>query len=587
MAGVKRSALVLALAAAAWAQGSLFCKYEIKLQPLGQAAPTDVAVDGAERLYVLHEADGFMDIYDKDGNLLQHRGGQAESRLQPAGVTVMSQWVGRLGKSALLVSEAGQQVACGVLIPGAHSLEYTPLSGMSDPIQGETALARDLEGNFYIWSQTAGRVFTFNPQGNYIGMRRLPPLRRPVQLAVDSNHLLYCLDTAGLTVISSRAEVRYEVPDARAMYLTGSDVLALAGPDWIRRYGPQGAMEGEVRDLEPFRQTEPVALSINDQGEYFVYLRDPDRNDGKVVKLSRAGRPLSEFPQPPRTPTSPDPGVRLDYQGRIHFWDGQSTLFKWHPSGHTERKLVYMPAADPKGQLLQPADLSYGPDGQIWIADAGNCRLQRFRYGSGWQKPITVGIRGADPRGVPTSIAFSPYKLLYCVVHPRNENGNVVLQTRDLNGKLLAQRALCPGWGDPVVKIAVSPSGELYMYLSRAKTTRGWEEAPTLIRYTSRGQVAAKAGGDGPGLAPPGQPTRRIVMKPQEDLVVWNGKLLIPSQGSVYLFSPQLEPLQEYDLVFKQGRNPQFGEFGGAARCKNLLYIVDISGRCLQRAVLP
>lgn len=587
MARITTFLAVALTGAAVWAQATLNCKYELKLEALGQAPPTDVAVDAAERLYVLHEADGFMDIYTKDGVLLQHRGGHAESRLQPAGVTALSQWVGRLGKSALLVSEAGQQVARGVLVPGPHSLEYLAFSGLKEPIEGSAGLARDLEGNFYVWSQAASKCYTFNAQGEYLGARRLPSLRRPQQLAVDSQGLLYCLDTTGLHVVDRKGEMRYEVAGAQAMYLTGSDVLALAGRDWLRRYSPDGEMEAEVRDLEPFQEAEPVALSINDEGQYFVYLRHPDNNAGRVVKLSRAGKVLTEFPQPSRAPGSPDPGVRLDYEGRIHFWNGKSTLSKLHPSGKSERTMAYIPSADPKGQMLQPADLTYGPDGQMWIADAGNCRLQRFRYGSGWQKPITVGIRGGDPRGVPRSLAFSPYNHLYLVVHPRNRQGDVVLQTRDLSGKLLTQRALCPGWGDPVVKITTAPNGDLYVYQSRAKTVRGWEEAPTLLRYAARGQVAAKAGGDGPGLAAPGNPGRRIVMKPQEDLVAWQGKLLLPSGGSVFLLSNDLEPIQEYSLVYKQGKNPQFGEFGGAARAGKLLYLVDVGGRCVQRAVLP
>lgn len=587
MARLKTVFAAAVLAGAVWAQGRLQCKYELKLEPLGSAPPTDVAVDSSERLFVLHEGDGFMDIYNKDGVLLQHRGGQAESRLQPTGVTALSQWVGRLGKSALLVSEAGQLVARGVLLPGPHSLEYVPFSGLKEPIEGSAALARDLEGNYYVWSLSASKAYTFNSQGQYLGARRLPSLRRPQQLAVDSSGWLYCLDTTGLHVVDTKGDMRYEVAGAQAMYLTGSDVLALAGRDWVRRYSPDGEMESDVRDLEPFQQAEPVALSINDQGQYFVYLRNPDSNTGRVVKLSAGGKVLSDFPQPARAPGSPDPGVRLDYQGRMHLWNGKNTLLKLHPSGKSERSMVYIPSADPKGQMLQPADLIPGPDGQIWIADAGNCRLQRFRYGEGWQKPITVGIRDGDPRGVPRSLAFSPYGHLYVVVHPRNRQGDVVLQTRDQSGKLLTQRSLCPGWGDPVVKIASSPGGDLFVYQSRAKTVRGWEEAPTLLRIAPRGQVAAKAGGDGPGLTAPGNPGRRIVLKPQEDLVAWQGKLLVPSGGSVFLFSPELEPLQEYTLVYKQGPNPQFGEFGGAARAGKLLYLVDVSGRCLQRAVLP
>lgn len=589
MAGLRRKvATALALAVGwAWAQTSLPCKQEIRLEPLGSAAPTDVTRDSEGRLYVLYEGDGFMDIYTRDGQLIEHRGGQSEIRQQLTGVTVLSQWVGRLGRSALLVSEPGQQVVKGVLVPGPHSLEWTALSGSKEPIQGSVALARDLEGNFWVWSEQARQCFGFTPQGQLFETRKLPSLRRPVQLAVDSQGNLYCLDTWGLHVINAEGGLRYEVEGAQAMYLTGADVLALASRDWLRRYAPDGQMEAQVREIEAFQEAEPVALSLNEEGQFFVYLRNPDRKDGVILKVHPQGKILSEFPQPERVPVSPDPGLRLDYQGRIHLWNSASKLLKLHPGGKLEREMAYVPSAEPKGQLVQPADLCAGPDGQIWIADAGNCRLQRFRFGSGWQKPITVGIQGGDSRGVPRSLAFNAYKLLYCVVHPRNREGNVVLQTRTLEGKLLAQRAICPAWGDPVVKIACAPSGDLFVYQSRVKTNRGWEEAPAIYRYLPRGQKAAQAGGDGPGLSPPNNPSRRIVLKPQEDLIPWEGRLLVPSGGSLVVFNSDLQPVREYGLSFKSGRNPVFGDFGGSCLGGKLLYLVDTGGRCLQRVVLP
>jgi hypothetical protein len=176
---------------------------------------------------------------------------------------------------------------------------------------------------------------------------------------------------------------------------------------------------------------------------------------------------------------------------------------------------------------------------------------------------------------------------MFVVVHPRNREGSVVLQTRNLEGKLLAQRDLCPAFGDPVVKVACNALGETYLYQSRAKTARGWEDAPTLLHYTVRGQLMASAGGDGPGLSPPKDPARRIVLKPQEDLVPRNDRLWLTSAGSLFCFSPELQPLQEYQLNYKQGRNPVYGEFAGAAQKDNLLYLVDSNGRCLQRVLLP
>lgn len=583
--------ICLLLVGVAWAQTVLQCKKEIALTGSTESPPTDVVVDEKGRIFVLYEGDGFLDVYSDRGELLQHRGGRAEESLELTAVTPLSQWVGRLGKSAVLVSEPKQHVIRAVLIPGEKGFDTIPLTGTPTPLTGLAALARDTAGLIYVWVQQDAKVYVFDGNGNYSDSVSVPGLKRPVQLSVDSQGDLYCLDAAGLHVFTREGSPKFEVSGAVAQYLTGSDVLALAGRDWLRRYGPEGQLEVELRELEGLRNKEPIAISINDEGQFFVYFRDPESGAGNVQKLSSKGQVLTDFPQGARMPAQPDPGTRLDYQGRLHLWDGKAgRLLRIHPGGKLERSLVYVKSSEPKGRLQNPADLMLAPDGVVWIADAGNSRLQRFSMASrDWLKPIGIGIRNGDARGMPRSLALGRGGIFYCVVYPRNSQQDVVLQTRDMNGKLLAQKSVGSAYGDPIVRVASAPNGDIYLYRSRVKTARGWEENPALTRFDARGNKVAEIGGDGPPFSPPGRPGERLILKPQEDMVFYAGRMLMAVGGTLYEVAPDLRVTREYKLNFKRGGagRLRMGEYGGAYVRDKILYLTDMSNSCVERVVLP
>lgn len=592
MARLRVFLLLVALGLAVWAAPpEWLCKKDIAYLP-DAPPPTDVAVDKQGRLYLLYGSDSFLDIYSSEGELIQHRGGQAEEKHAPRAVTPQSLWVGRLGATALLVTDQANANLHRLLIPTDDELKMLVLRKPKDmQLPAPLALARDPDGFWYVWSGST--IAIFGKDGIYQEKVTLPPMKRPIQLAVSSKNDLYCLDAGGLHVFGPKGgEAKFDVAGAQIMYLTGADRLAAVGPDWLRRYNPAGRVELDLKEPPFLEKGTPTAVSLNDQNGFFLYLRDGARGDGDILKLDAKGEVLQTFPQPVRFPTVPDSGFRLDFEGRVQYWVVKSSsLVKFHPGGKLERSLAYVPGADPQGRMLNPAELVVDKNGTVWITDSGNSRLQRFSLAEGgWLKPVPIGIKGGPARAIPRSLAINSAGALLVAVHPPGAGGEVMLQTLDGQGQLIAQRSLGSNRGQPVVKLAVAANGELWVYRSRAGAGGGpVEENPSLERFDARGNKIASLGPDGRIFHYPEDTTARIVLRAQEDMVPYRDGLLLPLQGRLLAVSPEFEVT---DLaVVRHPRGSKGGklacEFAGATLQGNVLWVTDMANRCLHRVPIP
>ncbi len=547
----------------------------------GESAPTEVGFDTQGHTYVLFGREGLLDVYDGQGRRLERRGGKAEGEGGPERVQVVSQWVGRLAKSLLLARDPEQGLLEWVLIPG-QQLDILRLTGAPTQLEGLGAIARDLEGRIFVYHEQSHAVYAFGgSSGRYQSVIRLggDPIR-PRQLAVDSQHNLYILGRDRLHVFRKDGALWYSQPDVTAFYLTGTDRLAVAGEGFIRRYHRGGGLEFETTPPPEAKEWRAEAIALNDQSDLTVYYRDGFSGEGTIVKLRRDGVFQGHHPQPIRFPTSPDPGYRLDYQKRLHLWNAErNRALKAHPNGQVERDLVYSPQPAATGQMALPTDMVVGKDGTVWIADPSNFRIQRFQLGKGWLKPIPVGVKDRAPRAHPRHLALTSQGYLMSIVYPLNNRGDVYLQRRDPNGRLLAQLPVGTAAGDPVVKAAVSPNGDFFVYHSG-----GPGENPRLKRFTARGSLIASVGGEEKNFFIPGQFTSQIALNSAEDLLPWRGGLLIPYHGRFLYVDENLRVTEARD--FEPPRGSQLPDFAGSTILKNKLYLADTANRCVYKILL-
>lgn len=570
--------LFLFLAAAALAGPDLVCTADLLSSgPLPESIPTDVAVASEGTLAVLYGQEGRVGLMRPDGTLLQHRGvpgaQQAPARLVPIHL-----WVGPWAPPTMLACEAGRRQPEWRLTLSQGVLRAQRLEGAG--LEPPAVAAVGPEGRFYALSGQTVQVF--GASGNRQYQVALGGLTAPRALALDRQRNLYVLHASGLSVFSPKGSPRYQIEGAQAFDLAADDRLLAVGRGWIRKYSTEGRLLVERAGQDAGRQV--VAASLTASGEIFVYQGDLFSGAGRILRLSPQAELLEEFAQPARLRPAQDPGMRLDSRGRIHLWDASGACLKsFHPGGRMETSAGYAPQAAPKGSLLRPTDLAWDRDGVLWVADTGNCRLQRLDPRRGWLEPVAIGIRGAAGRAEPRQVAVDGLGSILCVVHPPSGQGQVVLQRRDRAGRLLWQGDLGEASTNPVIKLAVGQGGSLFLYRSDSRMA-----VPVLTRMDSRGKTLARVGGEDRNFHLPGQLASRISLKPEEDMIPFRGGVILPVGGQLAFVNDSLEVHQVRAIRHARGASPHtLPDFGGGAVFQDrILYLSDLANGVIHRIPL-
>jgi len=572
--------LLVSLASAAVAAPPLTCTRDLDPSPqtLETSVPTDVAVDGSGSLYVLFGREGRLRVLSPDGTALR-TAGRVGLQQAPAQMTPVHLWTGAGGRPGLLACQVGQSQPGWRLEVHRGRLQAHKLTGAS--LSLPVAAADGPDGRFYVVSGQT--LHAFGASGALQYRVILGGLTAPRALAVDSRRQVYLLHAPGLQVLDAKGQTRYRIGGARAFDLAEGDRLLVVGENWIRKYATDGRLLTEVSGLEETSAHQVVACALSRSGEIFVYLRDPATGQGLIVRRDAQGRFLQEFAQPARLPSGKDPGIRLDERGRVLLWDAASaTLQRVHPAGRTELRAGYAPEGQEPGVLSRPADLAVDGD-LVWVADTGNCRLQRLSTQGRWLEPISVGIRGGANRAEPRQVAVDGRGTVLCVVHPPSGQGQVVLQRRDRRGRLLSQGDLGEAAGNPIIKMAVGPDGSLFLYRSDPSLP-----VPVLTRLDSKGHVLARVGGQDRNFHLPGQVSTRISLKPEEDMVAWERGVILPVADRLAFVNPRLEVYAVQEVRHPRRDSlrttPDYG--GGALSQGHVLYLTDLANGLVHRIPL-
>jgi len=135
---------------------------------------------------------------------------------------------------------------------------------------------------------------------------------------------------------------------------------------------------------------------------------------------------------------------------------------------------VFGSAGSAPGQLLSPRGIKIGPDGFVYVADAGNHRIQKFtasgQFVTAWGRESTIDTEMGIPQGFfdPWDVAIAPDGTIYVA-----DTWNHRIQRLDGAGNLINAWGLLGeyGPGDPAGEsafygprgVAVGPNGQVYV----------------------------------------------------------------------------------------------------------------------------
>lgn len=537
--------------------------------------PTDVVVDAKKRVFLLYGREGAAEVLDANGKTLMKLDTGEPDDTTPTRFRVHSLWTGSGAPPALLATQDGPGGTPWLLTPSGGRLQATQLKGAPDPVSNDAVVAR--EGNrIYVVDNSTDplRLYIYSTSGSFIAKGSFPGLSRVRRMDLDHAHNLYALTDAGLVVYDRLAHKRYTLPGARTFFVTGEDRLAAAGAEWVRKFDLKGNLLAEGRPSAGLSQ--PEAVSLASDGSIYVYDAGGHlaHYDSKAILLDQ-----NDF-DPPASPA----GYGLDTQGRLFTWDNPSErLVMRSPAGKVLNQAAYVPGGFAPEKLVDPTDLALSPTGVIWVAEAGSCRLHRWSPSDGWLEPISVGIRDGAARAEPLSIRCDGRGQLLMLVAPAGRRGQLYIQRRDSNGKLLGQKDLGPIGAGAVVKLAVQPEGDFFLYRSDSKPR------PTLEHFDSRGNRIGVVGGKDPAFTLSKSINTGIFLKPEEDLVLYKHGLILPTGGRLVYLDPDMQIYKVLELSHdRSAAGAQVApDFGGAFFDPDgVLYVTDMANRCVHKILL-
>jgi DNA-binding beta-propeller fold protein YncE len=207
-------------------------------------------------------------------------------------------------------------------------------------------------------------------------------------------------------------------------------------------------------DVDPAVTLEGVsAVSVDSHSNIHV-LHRPATGD-PVVVLNPDGRFLRSWGAGMYTIPH---GIRVDPNDDVWTVDSNtSRVYKFSPEGDLLLDIkVEVPEGG--GQFCGTADIAFGGDGQVYVAD-GYCNGRVIEFDATGGRMGEWGSRGTDPGQftVVHSVAVGPQGLVYVA---DRENGR--LQRFDRDGRFLGLWT----YAGQLFSVAFSPSGELYISVS-------------------------------------------------------------------------------------------------------------------------
>ncbi|MCL4297056.1 MAG: zf-HC2 domain-containing protein [Anaerolineae bacterium] len=437
----------------------------------GTGVSGDVAVDSQGQVYVADPGNARVQKFDSQGQFLSQWSRGDGQFIRPGSLIVDNQ-------DNLYVLDDGTGYIHKFDRTGQFLTRWGGIGGRDGEFTTIQQAAADAQGNIYVVDVSA-RIQKFDPNGQFLG--------RWGTIGEEDGQFLgpsgVAIDAQGYIHISDTSSGRIQIFDQQGQFLA--------------KWGSQGTDDGQFT-------REPTDIAIDKQGN--IYISDFYGNNVQKFRQPRAvaneiekdRQPTDSIPEfvwkisGDPNPLSHPSGLGIDAQGNIYVVDTGNNriqkfdsegqfLMMWGSPGSGEGQFNFIV---PKGAGAA-GDVAVDSQGNIYVADSGNTRIQKFnaegQFLTQWGSPGA----GDGQFQIPFGLAIDEQDNVYVV------DDNAYLQKFDGQGQFLIK------WGGAgfrdgefsILRFAAA-DGQGHIYVTDRGTGR-------IQKFDRNGQFLGKWGSAG------------------------------------------------------------------------------------------
>jgi YD repeat-containing protein len=341
--------------------------------------PADIAIDSKGNLWVADANNNRVQEFSSGGDFVKTLGstgtgnGQFTTPKSLAFDASGNLWVADAGNSRLEKFSANGEFIKAVGALGSGNGQFNRPEG----------IAIDPKGNIWVSDTYNYRVQELNAAGEFIkvvnpsGLGAIEPTG--IDAAADGN--VWVTDWAHNRVV--------ELSEGGAL---------------VRQFGSEGSGNGQFQ--------RPDAIAVGAHGDVWV----GDQNNSRVQEFTTEGQYVTQFGSAGsgagQFAFSYPLGIATDNQGSLWVADTNNNRVQRWLIPHFGYQPVYASAfgatGSGNGQFKHPGDIAVDPEGNIWVADTENNRLQVFSSAGTFIKALGSTGSGNGQFNRPKSIAFTP-----------------------------------------------------------------------------------------------------------------------------------------------------------------------------------
>ncbi|GAB4207812.1 MAG: clostripain-related cysteine peptidase [Roseiflexaceae bacterium] len=365
--------------------------------------PAGVAVDATGQIYVADPAEQRILVFGRDGQFLRGWGGLGEQPglfHSPQGVAVDPQ-------GNVYVADTLNHRIQKFSSTGAWLASWGTRGWAAGQLDSPRGIAVDREGKVYVADTGNDRIQTFDPTGRWLaawhgGKLQEQGFKAPAGLAVDREGTVYVADTGNDRIQTFDANGRwlsswgssgvdggmFRSPTSLALDGRGLVYVVDTQNNRIQKFTATGRWQASWRgNAERTMLQQPRGLAVDSDGQLYI----SDTGNQRMQRWGAQGNALLTWGDADRRTLARDPqGVAADEDGSVYLLAGD-TIQVFGRNGN--RRALWGGTGSDQGQLRNPAAIVLGRNNDLYVADSGNHRIQRWRLDGTWLE--SWGVRGS------------------------------------------------------------------------------------------------------------------------------------------------------------------------------------------------